>query len=235
MSNEASTIADDLEDRLHEAIAAFEQARDDDLKPDPEEWLARYPDVAERLREHFAAAGLLERLAEPPPPEEPAPAVKGYRILGKLAEGGMGMVYRAVQEVPDRVVALKVIRPDLLAGMSPEQRHEAVKRFKTEARAAARLGHPNIVPVFEVGEADGRPFYSMQYVEGESLADRIAEGPLKPRRAGARLFLLETSSLPYYELTRRFYLKQGYDREAVLRDYYSDGDDMVVFRKRLRP
>jgi ribosomal protein S18 acetylase RimI-like enzyme len=55
------------------------------------------------------------------------------------------------------------------------------------------------------------------------------------RRAGARLFLLETSSLPHYELTRRFYLKHGYAREAVLRDYYSDGDDLVVFRKRLRP
>jgi ribosomal protein S18 acetylase RimI-like enzyme len=55
------------------------------------------------------------------------------------------------------------------------------------------------------------------------------------RQAGARLFLLETSSLPHYELTRRFYRKHGYDREAVLRDYYADGDDMVVFRKRLRP
>src|SRR5262245_31738000 len=55
------------------------------------------------------------------------------------------------------------------------------------------------------------------------------------REAGARLLMLETSSLPHYELTRRFYLKHGYDREAVLRDYYSDGDDMVVFRKRLGP
>jgi ribosomal protein S18 acetylase RimI-like enzyme len=54
------------------------------------------------------------------------------------------------------------------------------------------------------------------------------------RNAGARLFLLETSSLPHYELTRRFYLKNGYDKEAVLRDYYSEGDDMVIFRKRLR-
>jgi ribosomal protein S18 acetylase RimI-like enzyme len=53
------------------------------------------------------------------------------------------------------------------------------------------------------------------------------------RAEGARLLMLETSSLPHYELTRRFYLKYGYDREAVLRDYYADGDDMVVFRKRL--
>src|SRR5262249_31744250 len=184
MSHEASTISYDLEDRLHEAIASFEEARDAGLNPDPAEWLARYPDVAERLREDFAAAGLLQRLARPPP-QAPAPAVKGYRILGLLGAGGMGMVYRAVQEGTDRVVALKVIRPDLLAGMPPEQRHEAVKRFMTEARAAARLGHQNIVPVFEVGEVGGQPFYSMQYVEGESLADLIAKGPLEPRRAGA--------------------------------------------------
>jgi GNAT superfamily N-acetyltransferase len=55
------------------------------------------------------------------------------------------------------------------------------------------------------------------------------------RRAEGRILLIETSSLPHYELTRRFYLKHGYDREAVLRDYYADGDDMVIFRKRLNP
>src|SRR5262245_3922234 len=155
MSHEPSTISYDLEDRLHEAIASFEQAVDAKLSPDPEEWLARYPDVAERLREHFAAAGLLKRLAEPlPPPEAPAPAVKGYRILGPLGRGGMGMVYRAVQEGTDR----KVIRPDRMDGLPPEQRREAIQRFVTEARAAARLGHEGIVEVFEVGEVEGRPF-----------------------------------------------------------------------------
>ncbi len=55
------------------------------------------------------------------------------------------------------------------------------------------------------------------------------------RVAGARLLIIETSSLPHYELTRRFYHKQGYDQEAVLRDFYADGDDMVIFRKRLAP
>src|SRR5215470_4894580 len=186
MRNESCTISYDLEDRLHEAITSFEEARDAMLNPDPEEWLARYPDVAERLREYFAAAALLEGPAKPPPPAPP-PAVKGYRILGPLGQGGMGMVYRAVQEAPDRVVALKVIRPDQLDGLSPEQRREAIQRFVTEARAAAKLGHENIVPVFEVGEVDGRPFYSMQYVEGASLADQIAKGPLEPRRAAAYL------------------------------------------------
>src|SRR5262249_35258718 len=173
MRNEDSTISYDLEDRLHEAITSFEEARDAGLNPDPAEWLARYPDVAERLREYFAAAGLLQRLAEPPPPEAPAPVptVKGYRILGPLGAGGRGIVYRAVQQGPNRVVALKVIRPDRLDGLPPEQRREAIQRFETEARAAARLGHEGIVEVFEVGEVAGRPFYSMRYVEGASLAD----------------------------------------------------------------
>jgi ribosomal protein S18 acetylase RimI-like enzyme len=55
------------------------------------------------------------------------------------------------------------------------------------------------------------------------------------RRAGGRVLFIETSGLPHYDLTRRFYLKHGYDQEAVLRDYYAEGDDMIVFRKRLNP
>src|SRR5262249_48356367 len=189
MGSEIATGRYDPDDRLHEAVASFEQAVDAKLNPDPEEWLARYPDVAERRRDYCAAAGWRNPRAERRPPEAPAPppTVKGYRILGPLGQGGMGMVYRAVQEAPDRVVALKVIRPDRLEGLLPEQRREAVQRFVTEARAAAKLGHENIVPVFEVGEVDGRPFYSMRYVEGASLADLIAKGPLEPRRAAAYL------------------------------------------------
>src|SRR5262249_26481013 len=112
MSHEASTIAYDPDERFHEAIASFEGARDAGRDPDPEQWPDRYPpDVAQRLREYFAAAGLLKRLAESPPTEAPTspPTVKGYRILETLGAGGMGMVYRAVQQGPNRVVALKVI------------------------------------------------------------------------------------------------------------------------------
>src|SRR5262245_40207963 len=191
MANEPTTLPYDPDDRRDEAIASFEEARDAGRNPDPRQWLDRYPEVADRLQEYFAGAGLLERVAAPllPPPEPPAPPpdIKGYRILGLIGAGGMGMVYRAAQLVPDRLVALKVIRPDMLDGLAPEQRREAIQRFMTEARAAARLGHEGIVPVFEVGEAAGRPFYSMRYVEGASLADLIAQGPLDPRRAAAYL------------------------------------------------
>jgi serine/threonine protein kinase len=218
MGNEIATGPYDPEERLYEAIASFEQARDEGLNPDPEEWLARYPDVAERLREYFAVAVVLGGPAEPPPPAPP-PTVKGYRILGPLGQGGMGMVYRAVQEAPDRVVALKVIRPDKLDGLLPEQRREAVQRFVTEARAAARLGHENIVPVFEVGEVDGRPYYSMQYVEGESLADLIAKGPLEPRRAAA---YLERVALAVHEAHRHGILHRDLKPENLLVEAATD-------------
>jgi WD40 repeat protein/predicted Ser/Thr protein kinase len=221
MANEPSTVAYDPEDRLHEAVASFEEAVDGKLSPDPEEWLARYPDVAERLREHFAAAGVLKRLAESPPPEAPAPVptVKGYRILGPLGAGGMGMVYRAVQQGPNRVVALKVIRPDRLDGFPPAQRREAIQRFVTEARAAARLGHEGIIEVFEVGEVEGRPFYSMRYVEGASLADLIAGGPLEPRRAAA---YLERVAWAVHEAHRHGILHRDLKPENILVESATD-------------
>jgi hypothetical protein len=79
MGNETSAGPYEPDDRLHEAIASFEQARDVGLNPDPAEWLDRYPDVAERLRRYFTDCKRLVQRAEPlrPPPETPAPEVKG--------------------------------------------------------------------------------------------------------------------------------------------------------------
>jgi serine/threonine-protein kinase len=105
--------------------------------------------------------------------------VAGYEILGELGRGGMSVVYQAQQAQPARMVALKMI----LAGghADPERR----TRFLAEADAIARLQHPHIVQVFEVGEHDGLPFLSLEYVPGGSLARKLHEGPLAPQLAAA--------------------------------------------------
>jgi hypothetical protein len=110
----------------------------------------------------------------------PAPMVghPRYRVLGVLGSGGMGVVYKAVQRHTDRVVALKVIRPKV------HGRPDFVERFRREARAVARLQHPNIVLAYDADEAGGLHFLVMEYVEGTGL-DRVLRqrGPLPVREA----------------------------------------------------
>ncbi len=105
--------------------------------------------------------------------------IGNYKIISEIARGGMGIVYKAQQTGLQRVVALKLI----LAGQLSSQ--ESIERFRLEATTAANLHHPCIVPIYEIGQVDSQHFYSMEFVDGKSLADSRAEIWLDPEdRAG---------------------------------------------------
>jgi TolB-like protein/Tfp pilus assembly protein PilF len=105
--------------------------------------------------------------------------IQDYELLNEVARGGMGIVYRARQRVPPRIVALKMILPVHVSSA------DAMQRFRVETEAAASLEHENILPIYAVGEHDHAPFYSMKFAEGGTLADRLGQYREKPREAAA--------------------------------------------------
>jgi serine/threonine protein kinase len=113
-----------------------------------------------------------------------------YEIVREIARGGMGVVFRARQVSLNRTVALKMI----LAGQLADDTD--VKRFYTEAEAAANLDHPGIVPIFEVGQHEGQHYFAMGFVEGQSLSERLAEAPL-PAREAAELIRRVSDAIEY--------------------------------------
>jgi serine/threonine protein kinase/WD40 repeat protein len=123
--------------------------------------------------------------AEPCPDVDPGlqpvkPEIAGYDLLEELGRGGMGVVYKARQVGLNRLVALKMLRPDNTAGP------EMLARFRLEAEALARLQHPNIIAIYDIGTAEGRPYFSMEYVAGGSLA-QVLDGRPQDIAASARL------------------------------------------------
>ncbi len=146
-------------------------------------------------RSATAPAGVLETQIESPRlPPSPAssprrspsdvPQVLGdYELLEELGRGGMGIVYRAKQRSVNRLVALKVIRPDRLSSMSLSNQRKTVDRFRLEAEAAARINHDNLVTVYEVGCDAGMHYFSMRYVEGTSISEAIRTNPAENRVA----------------------------------------------------
>jgi serine/threonine protein kinase/tetratricopeptide (TPR) repeat protein len=110
------------------------------------------------------------------------PEIAGYELIELLGEGGMGVVYKSRQLGLNRLVAVKMIRTDRRGTA------DRLARFRTEAEAVARLRHPNIVQIFEIGEANGAPFVSLELLEGSSLDDKLATTP-QPGRAAAELLI----------------------------------------------
>src|SRR4051794_18199295 len=146
------------------------------------------PVVRERWRQICRARAEFDALlpagpyVSPQPwPEEDGslPAVPGYEVEGVLGRGGMGVVFRARHLRLNRPVALKMLLAGPYAG--PHER----ERFRREAQAVAALRHPNVVQVYDVGEADGRPYFTMELMEGDSLAQRLAGTPQPARQAAA--------------------------------------------------
>jgi WD40 repeat protein len=144
---------------------------------DGAEYAHRFPDLPLDLQ-RWAGQPPATPTATPRADGPARVAVAGYEILGELGRGGMGVVYRARQLRPDRLVALK-----LMAGGAADEAERA--RFRGEAEAAARLQHPGIVQIFEVGDCAAGPFFSLEFVPGGSLARQLAATPQDPRRAAA--------------------------------------------------
>lgn len=108
--------------------------------------------------------------------------IADYELQEEIGRGGMGVVYRAHHQTLNRIVALKMI-PNAAFATSQD-----LARLRAEALAAARLNHPNIIPVYEVGEHNGQPWFSMQLIEGQTLTQRLANGPM-PAEEAVRLLI----------------------------------------------
>jgi formylglycine-generating enzyme required for sulfatase activity len=143
-------------------------------------YVARFPTFAAAIDEAFGAAVRSTASAPSRSRVITPPTIEGYEILGELGRGGMGVVFKARHLRLKRLVALKLI----LHGDFASEKHRA--RFLIETEMLGRLRHSNVVQVFEAGQQDGRPFLALEFIEGGTLAQRLASaGPLGPREAAA--------------------------------------------------
>jgi WD40 repeat protein/serine/threonine protein kinase len=189
----SASSASEREQRLERVLADYLHAVAAGNAPNCAELLREHPDLAADLDSFFRNRDALERIAEPIKQQAPdlaetigASGTGGgttvrsfgdYELLEEIARGGMGVVYKAREVSLNRVVAVKMILAGQLASAGD------VQRFKQEAEAAAGLDHPNIVPIYEVGEHEGQHYFSMKLIEGGSLAADRRSARADPRSA----------------------------------------------------
>lgn len=179
------------QERLNDLLLEWEDRRDAGRPISPEELCRDAPDLLPELQKRIKALqsmdGMLEGDGDAKPPLHTSPhrragtdvggqhpktfeasfSLPGHEILGELGRGGMGVVYKARQTALNRLVAIKTFLP------GEEVRPEDLARFKLEAQSVARLQHPNIVQIYEVGECESRPFLTLEFVEGGTLEDKL--------------------------------------------------------------
>ena len=181
------------DDPIDELMLRWEAARQQGRELAPEELCADCPELTDELRRRIHAVQAMEQVfgmsaqdAEPtghpdsmnaqPVPAELFPLIPGYEIIRVIDQGGMGVVYEAKQTALGRRVAVKMISG---VRLGPTQ----VNRFRAEALAAAQVQHPNLVQIFDVNQVNGRPFFSMEFVDGGDLAQNVSRARLSPARA----------------------------------------------------
>lgn len=192
-------LNDEQEARLATVLDKLVQdSKDGASVGDLDEVIRQHPDLEVELRELYATAMIASDLANSDElviqsqessdegdamkvpdfvPSDVGAMIGDYEIIKEVGRGGMGVVYQAHQHALNRIVAIKMI-PNAAFASSQD-----LARLRAEAIAAARLSHPCIVPVYEVGESNGQPWFSMQFIEGTTLAEKLSDGPLSAEAA----------------------------------------------------
>jgi mono/diheme cytochrome c family protein len=189
-----------MNDPIEDLMLRWEEARQQGRDLPPEALCADCPERVEDLRRRLISILAMEKLlgvtdhdpnatmmslngAPTLRVDEMLPIIPGYEIIRIIDHGGMGVVYEARQLELGRTVAVKMISGAKL-------RPKTIDRFRAEAEAAARLHHPNIVHIIQYGDVNGRPYYSMEYVSGGNVADRLAREPMTPRASAELVEIL---------------------------------------------